>query len=66
MTTLLFILITLLKIFCIVIPLLIGVAYLTFLERKVIGYMQDRIGPNRKCCVKKLLFLRLQINIFIY
>ncbi len=36
-----------LKIVLIVIPLLIGVAYMTFAERKVIGYMQDRIGPNR-------------------
>ena len=36
-----------LKIILIVIPLLIGVAYMTFAERKVIGYMQDRIGPNR-------------------
>jgi NADH-quinone oxidoreductase subunit H len=35
------------KILCIVIPLLLGVAYLTFAERKVIGYMQSRIGPNR-------------------
>lgn len=35
------------KILLIVIPLLIGVAYLTFAERKVIGYIQTRIGPNR-------------------
>ncbi|KTD28744.1 NADH-quinone oxidoreductase subunit NuoH [Legionella israelensis] len=35
------------KIIAIVIPLLIGVAYLTFAERKVIGYIQTRIGPNR-------------------
>ena len=35
------------KIILIVLPLLLGVAYLTFAERKVIGYMQVRIGPNR-------------------
>lgn len=35
------------KILIIVVPLLIGVAYLTYAERKVIGYIQTRIGPNR-------------------
>ncbi len=38
---------TLAKIVAIVAPLMIGVAYLTLAERKVIGYMQVRIGPNR-------------------
>jgi NADH-quinone oxidoreductase subunit H len=35
------------KILIIVVPLLICVAYLTYAERKVIGYIQVRIGPNR-------------------
>lgn len=35
------------KILIIVLPLLLSVAYLTYAERKVIGYIQCRIGPNR-------------------
>ena len=38
---------TLVKIVVLVVPLILGVAYLTLAERKVIGYMQVRIGPNR-------------------
>ena len=37
----------LLKITVILVPLMLCVAYLTFAERKVIGYMQVRMGPNR-------------------
>ena len=37
----------LLKIVAVVAPLLLGVAYLTYFERKVIAYMHVRIGPNR-------------------
>lgn len=36
-----------LKILAIVIGLVVIVLYLTFFERKVIGYMHSRIGPNR-------------------
>lgn len=35
------------KILIIVVPLMAAVAYLTLAERKVIGYMQHRVGPNR-------------------
>jgi NADH-quinone oxidoreductase subunit H len=45
--TLLTVVIILLKILALLIPLLTGVAYLTFAERKIIGYMQIRLGPNR-------------------
>ena len=37
----------LVKIIVILVPLLLTVAYFTYIERKVIGYMQARIGPNR-------------------
>ncbi len=38
---------TLVKILAIVIVVTLSVAYLTLAERKVIGYMQLRLGPNR-------------------
>ena len=41
------IMITVLKILCIIIPLMLTVAYYTYAERKIIGFIQDRIGPNR-------------------
>ena len=38
---------SLVKIVAILLPLILCVAYLTFAERKIISYMQVRIGPNR-------------------
>ncbi len=35
------------KILAIVLPLLFCVAYMTYAERKIIGYIQCRLGPNR-------------------
>ena len=36
-----------LQIAAILLPLILSVAYLTLAERKIIGYIQNRIGPNR-------------------
>ncbi|CAC9591802.1 NADH-ubiquinone oxidoreductase chain H (EC [uncultured Gammaproteobacteria bacterium] len=41
------IVIILIKAMALVAPLMLVVAYFTYAERKVIGYMQLRIGPNR-------------------
>lgn len=41
------IIIILVKAVALIMPLLLTVAYFTYAERKVIGYMQLRIGPNR-------------------
>ena len=38
---------TLAKILVVVFGLIIGVAYMTYSERKVIGFMHSRMGPNR-------------------
>lgn len=42
----LFVIVSILKILIIVVPLLIGVALLTASERKIMGAMQQRKGPN--------------------
>ncbi len=39
--------VTLLQILPLVIVVILCVAFLTYFERKIIGYMQGRIGPNR-------------------
>lgn len=45
--SLLLLIVTVLKILLIMVPLLLSVAYLTYAERKVIGAIQVRNGPNR-------------------
>ena len=39
--------IMLIKIVALTLILVVAVIYLTYFERKVLGYMQSRIGPNR-------------------
>ena len=41
-----FLILTVLKTLAVVVPLLVGVAYLTYFERKVMGAIQLRKGPN--------------------
>ncbi len=38
---------SLIKIIAILVPLLLCVAFMTYAERKIIGYIQVRVGPNR-------------------
>ena len=45
--SLLLLIVTVLKVLLIIVPLLLTVAYLTYAERKVIGAIQVRKGPNR-------------------
>ena len=41
-----FTVLTVLKIVVVLVPLILCVAYLTLAERKIIGYMQNRIGHS--------------------
>jgi NADH-quinone oxidoreductase subunit H len=42
-----FVIVVLLKIVVVLVPLILAVAYFTYWERKIIGWIQNRIGPNR-------------------
>jgi NADH-quinone oxidoreductase subunit H len=38
---------TVFKIVIVLVPLILSVAYFTYAERKIIGFIQNRLGPNR-------------------
>jgi NADH-quinone oxidoreductase subunit H len=42
-----YLIVTALQIAAILLPLILSVAYFTYAERKLIGFMQVRVGPNR-------------------
>jgi NADH-quinone oxidoreductase subunit H len=42
-----FLIVVVVKIVVVLIPLILSVAYFTYWERKILGWMQRRIGPNR-------------------
>ncbi|MEE9570705.1 MAG: complex I subunit 1 family protein, partial [Gammaproteobacteria bacterium] len=42
-----YVVLTSIKIVLVIVPLILTVAYFTYAERKVIGYIQNRLGPNR-------------------
>ncbi len=42
-----FVVVTSVKIVIVLVPLILSVAYFTYWERKIIGWIQNRLGPNR-------------------
>jgi NADH-ubiquinone oxidoreductase chain 1 len=45
--SLLFTIFNLLEVLIVLVPILLAVAFMTIIERKVMGSMQRRVGPNK-------------------
>ena len=47
MLTIINLLLNLIDVLCVILPILLSVAFMTIIERKVLASMQRRVGPNK-------------------
>lgn len=57
--------INIIRVFLLIMFLLVGIAFLTLLERKILGYVQYRKGPNKVGFIGIIQPFRDAIKLFI-